>query len=329
MTADKPTEIVLATRALTRRFGRVCAVDRISLEVHAGDLFGFLGPNGAGKTTTIRMLLGLLRPTSGEIELFGAPLRRNRLRLLAEVGALVEEPAFYPWLSGRENLRVFALAAGGVDAARIDEVLEQVELLARADEPVRVYSQGMRQRLGIAQALLTRPRLVFLDEPTNGLDPEGIEQIRSLLVRLSRERATTVFVSSHLLHEVERMCNRVAILHRGRLVVQGEVEALLSARGIRLELEVDDPARALAVLAPLAIEVIDRDPARARLVIACRRAQVPEINRALVQAGIGVGALVPRRPSLEEFFREQLELPLDRAPQGEPAAHAGVGEAAS
>ncbi|RME76680.1 MAG: ABC transporter ATP-binding protein [Planctomycetota bacterium] len=301
-------DVVVRTRGLTRRFGRSVAVSELSIEVRRGDVFGFLGPNGAGKTTTIRMLLGLLRPSAGEIELFGRPLHRDRLRLLAQVGALVEQPAFYPWLTGRENLRAFGYLTGArLGAGRIEEVLELVGLAGRADDRVAIYSQGMRQRLGIAQALLARPRLVFLDEPTNGLDPPGIEHIRSLLLRLAREHGVTVFVSSHLLHEVERMCNRVAILDRGRLVVSGEVGALLGGDGTIVEIETHAVERAAALLADTGYRVLGTESDRLR--VRADRTQVAAIARLLCEHDVGLEALVPRRPSLEDFFRERLEGP--------------------
>jgi ABC-2 type transport system ATP-binding protein len=299
-------EVIVETRGLSRRFGRNTAVNDVSLQVRRGDLFGFLGPNGAGKTTTIRMLLGLLAPSAGEIRLFGEDLRANRLRLLASVGALVEEPAFYPWLSGRQNLHAFGLLAGGVSRQRVDELLELVGLGERGGDPVRVYSQGMRQRLGIAQTLLARPRLVFLDEPTNGLDPPGIEHIRGLLGHFAREEGLTVFVSSHLLHEVELMCNRVAILDRGRMVVQGEVQELLGGDGVHLELEVDDKSAAREVVKQAGLNLVGEIDAGRALVIACERADVAPLNQALIARGVAVGGLIPRRPSLEEFFRQRL-----------------------
>ncbi|GIW71202.1 MAG: ABC transporter ATP-binding protein [Planctomycetota bacterium] len=315
------SDAVVTTRGLSRRFGRLVAVDGLSLTVRRGELFGFLGPNGAGKTTTIRMLLGLIEPSAGTIELFGRPLARARLELLAQVGALVEEPAFYPWLSGRANLEVFGLLCGGVGRARIDELLELVGLRERAGDPVRVYSQGMRQRLGIAQALLARPRLVFLDEPTNGLDPPGIEHVRGLLQRLVREQGLTVFLSSHLLHEVELLCDRVAILDRGRLLVQGEVAQLLGGEAVRLELEVDAPERARELLAAAGHPVLPAAGRPGRLVVRCPRTEVAALNRALVGAGLEVRALIPRQPTLEEFFREQLGVG-----PGAPALRCGAPE---
>lgn len=311
MNAPK-SDPILETRRLTKRFGALAAVDSLDLAVEAGDIFGFLGPNGAGKTTTIRMLLRLVRPTSGEVLLFGKPLATHFLEVLAHVGAIVEEPAFYPWLSGRENLAVFGRLAGGVSWARIEECLALVGLAARGRDKVEVYSQGMRQRLGIAQALLARPRLVFLDEPTNGLDPPGIEEMRQLLTRLAREEGVTVFLSSHLLHEVEILCNRVAILNRGRLLVQGEVGKLLETDRVRVEVGVEGPLeKALAALEALGLAGAKRAKEAGRLVLECERARIADLCAGLVERGVRVTALVPRRPTLEEYFRERLGAPVE------------------
>jgi ABC-2 type transport system ATP-binding protein len=309
--------LILETRALTRRFGSFTAVDSLDLEVGEGDIFGFLGPNGAGKTTTIRMLLRLIPRTAGDIRIFGLELDRDFLAIARQIGAIVEEPAFYPYLSGRENLKVFGRLSGGVDGARVDECLDKVGLLARGGDKVRVYSQGMRQRLGIAQALLARPRLLFLDEPTNGLDPPGIQEMRRLLTTLAREEKVTVFVSSHLLNEVEVLCNRVAILNRGRLVVQGEVARLLETDTVRLEIGVEGSVdAAAAALAALGHQDITRGKDPQRLVTKAPRAETAALCRALVERGIGVTALIPRRPTLEEYFREQLAIPIEGEASG-------------
>ena len=304
--------MILETKALTKRFGAFTAVEGLDLSVAEGDIFGFLGPNGAGKTTTIRMLLRLIPRTSGEIRIFGRELDREFLAIAQEIGAIVEEPAFYPYLSGRENLKVFGRLSGGVSAARVDECLDRVGLLKRGGDKVRVYSQGMRQRLGIAQALLAKPRLLFLDEPTNGLDPPGIEEMRKLLTGLAREEKVTVLVSSHLLNEVEVLCNRVAILNRGRLVVQGEVAALLETDTVRLELGFDGPAEpVIAVLGALGHGDVARGKDPQRVVIAAPRRETAALARALVERGIPLTALIPRRPTLEEYFRERLAIPVE------------------
>ncbi len=233
-------ELVLRTERLTKRFGNRMAVNALDLEVYRGDVFGLLGPNGSGKTTTLRMVLGLIWPTKGEVLLFGgrASDEAHRRAALRRVAAIVEQPAFYPFLSGRENLRGVASFAGLPDTpamrARVDEALAMVGLEARARDAYKKYSLGMKQRLGIAAALLTDPELVVLDEPTNGLDPAGMVEVRALIGRLA-QRGTTVLLSSHLLHEVQQVCTRVAILKEGSLLAQGEVGQLLAPHsGIQL-----------------------------------------------------------------------------------------------
>jgi ABC-2 type transport system ATP-binding protein len=228
--------VVLRTERLTKHFGKLTAVQDLDLEVRQGDVFGLLGPNGSGKTTTLRMILGLIWPTAGQISLFGASLvdDAQRRAALQRIGAIVEQPAFYPYLNGRENLEGVATFAGlpasAATGTRIDDVLLQVGLAPRARDAYRRYSLGMKQRLGIAAALLTQPELIILDEPTNGLDPAGMVEVRALIGQLAR-RGITVVLSSHLLHEVQQVCTRVAILNRGTVVSQGEVQQLLAAQG--------------------------------------------------------------------------------------------------
>src|SRR5579885_1439849 len=222
--------VIISTSRLTKVFGKLVAVNDLHLQVMRGDVFGFLGPNGSGKTTTIRMLLGLIRPTAGRAIIFGMDNAYQLSPILARIGAIVETPVFYPYLSGSDNLHVIAAASGMMQGSannrRIDEVLEVVELRRQARQAYRTYSLGMKQRLGIAAALLTDPELVLLDEPTNGLDPQGVFEIRQLIKRLS-ELGKTIFLSSHILYEVQQVCNRVAILQRGNLVKQGNVSELL------------------------------------------------------------------------------------------------------
>src|SRR6266850_3249675 len=238
---------VLETESLTRRFGKILAVDELNLRVEEGDIYGFLGLNGAGKTTTIRMCLRLIRPTSGRVRVFGKDLRSSFISIMSQVGALVELPAYYPHLSARTNLEILRILTPGIERARIDEVLELVGLGARRDSAVRTYSQGMRQRLGIAMALLPRPRFVVLDEPANGLDPQGIADVRAVLRELNQRHGVTILISSHLLHEVEVTCTRVGILKAGRLVEQETIEAILAKAGTAVRIVSDSPDRALAV----------------------------------------------------------------------------------
>ena len=232
--------------ALSKAYGKRLAVDHLDLQVDRGELFGFLGPNGAGKTTTIRMALGLVAPTNGSVEILGMEVRHNRSKVLPRVGALVESPALYGYLSGRNNLRVFADLLGGVSAKRIDEVLEIVSLKGREQDRVKTYSMGMKQRLGLAIALLSNPDLLILDEPANGLDPAGIVEMRDLLRELAGE-GKTVFISSHVLSEVQQICTRVAIINHGKLVRLAPVAELLDAPG-EFEIQVDSPDTLVSAL---------------------------------------------------------------------------------
>jgi ABC-2 type transport system ATP-binding protein len=241
---------VIQTYDLTKRFRNVTAVDRVNFAVHRGEVFGFLGPNGAGKTTTIAMLLGLVRPTAGSAEVLGHDIRRDLSAALRRVGAIVETPAFYPYLSGTDNLRIFARIAGGDAERHIPDILERVGLKGRGKDKVGTYSLGMRQRLGLAAALLGDPELLILDEPTNGLDPAGMQEMRHSIRRLAEEEHKTVFLSSHLLHEVEQVCDRVLILNRGQVIAQGRVDDLLG-QVHAVEMRIDDAGRAAGVLAAL------------------------------------------------------------------------------
>jgi ABC-2 type transport system ATP-binding protein len=293
-------EIVLETQALTKRFGRRYAVDGLCLQVRRGDIFGFLGQNGAGKSTTIRMALGLVRPTSGTITLLGADMGRASLKALRRTGAIVEAPAFYDRLSGRQNLRLFSAMSGGAAPKRISEILEIVGLMARADDQVRVYSHGMRQRLGIAQALLPDPEFVILDEPTDGLDPQGIHEVRSLITRLRNDLGLTVLLSSHMLHEVEQICNRVAIIDRGKMLYQGTIEDLVGRDKI-VKLRVNRPEQAYDLLAADPALSVSRNGDQS-LYVRTAEENVPGINAMLVQRGLEVMELSPRSETLEEVF---------------------------
>jgi ABC-type multidrug transport system ATPase subunit len=286
---------MIRTQGLTKRFGRVLAVDGVDLEVEEGDVYGFLGPNGSGKTTTVRMLLGLVLATSGTIEVLGREMPARSAEVLPQVGALVEGPAAYAGLSGRANLALLdAMGAGGVRASRsgrIDDALERVGLGGIDRRPVRAYSLGMRQRLGLAAALIRGPRLLILDEPTNGLDPQGIREIRDLLLDLHRE-GTTVFLSSHLLAEVEQLCDRVGVLDRGTLVVQDRLDALRGPTG-RLHVRTPDVATARALLDGQ----VEQADAHELLV---RHDDAAALNRLLVEGGVRVEGLAPEHRSLED-----------------------------
>jgi ABC-type multidrug transport system ATPase subunit len=298
---------VIGTAGLVKRYGQLRAVDGIDLDVRAGDVYGFLGANGSGKTTTVRMLLGLVLPTAGEVRLLGEPMPKAARRVLPRVGALVEGPAHYGHLSGRANLALIDAAGPGgsrrTRRARIESVLEQVGLAGVGRKPVRAYSLGMRQRLGLAAALLRRPELLVLDEPTNGLDPQGIHEIRDLLVQLNRE-GTTVFLSSHLLAEVEQMCTRVGVLDRGRLVLQDELARLTAPTGATI-VETAEPDRVRAALDGRVLSV-----AADRAVV--RGADPAEVHAALVAAGVPVRGLALERPSLEEVVLAAARTSADR-----------------
>jgi ABC-2 type transport system ATP-binding protein len=305
VTGDRPP--VITTEGLTKRFGRITAVDSVGLDVREGDVYGFLGANGSGKTTTVRMLLGLVLATSGSMEVLGRPMPASARAVLPQVGAIVEGPAAYPHLSGRRNLALFdAMGPSGSRSdrrQRVDEALERVGLAAVDERPVRAYSLGMRQRLGLAGALLRRPRLLVLDEPTNGLDPQGIQEIRELLLDLNRA-GTTVFLSSHLLAEVDQMCTRVGVLDRGRLVLQAELAELRRRTG-RIEVRTPDVARVRVLLDG----VVDEYDAERLLV---RASDPAALNTQLVRAGVRVTALGVERRSLEQVVLEAATASGDR-----------------
>ncbi|MBA2639308.1 MAG: ATP-binding cassette domain-containing protein [Nocardioidaceae bacterium] len=286
---------MITTDGLTKRYGPVLAVDCIDLDVRAGDIYGFLGANGSGKTTTVRMLLGLVLPTSGTIRLLDEPMPRAAHSVLPQVGALIEGPAAYGHLSGRSNLALLDAAGPGgprrTRRARVDAALEQVGLARVSSRQVRAYSLGMRQRLGLAAALLRTPRLLILDEPTNGLDPQGIREIRDLLVGLHAQ-GTTVFLSSHLLAEVEQLCTRVGVLDRGRLVLQDELTVLQQPTG-RTVVRTPDAERAHGLLDG---RVEHRDGDR----IVVRRTDAAALNSLLVGQGVRVHELGPERRTLEQ-----------------------------
>jgi ABC-2 type transport system ATP-binding protein len=298
---------VISTRGLVKRYGRLRAVDGIDLDVQEGDVYGFLGANGSGKTTTVRMLLGLVLPTSGEIDLLGERMPRAGRRVLPRVGALVEGPAHYGHLSGRENLSLLDAAGRGgswrTRRRRVDDVLEQVGLAGVGRRPVKAYSLGMRQRLGLAGALLRRPELFVLDEPTNGLDPQGITEVRELLLELHRA-GTTVFLSSHLLAEVEQLCSRVGVLDRGRLVLQDSLATLTAPTGSTV-VHTPAPDRVRATLDGR-VTSIDGE----RVIV--KGSDPAEVNALLVGAGIPVTGLALERPTLEEVVLAAAGTSTDR-----------------
>jgi ABC-2 type transport system ATP-binding protein len=297
----------IETSGLTKRFGGRTAVDDVELRVPRGSAFGYLGPNGAGKTTLIRMLLGLTDSTSGRMSLLGRPLPSERTRALARVGAIVEEPSFHKHLTGRENLRIVAAAREPAAHARIDGALERVGLAERADERVKRYSQGMRQRLGVARALLSDPELLILDEPTNGLDPAGIREFRAMIRGFVAE-GRTVLLSSHLLDEVERICDMAAIVDRGRVVSQGPIAELAGAGAPEIVIATSDDEEALAILTfHAAVDRIETGHDGIRvLLLADVEADVAadDISRRLVEGGLAIRRFERPRASLEQRFME-------------------------
>ncbi len=311
---------MITTQDLTKRFGKVQAVREVSLDVREGDRYGLLGPNGSGKTTLVRMLLGLVYATSGSISVLGEPVPRHVSRVLPEIGALIEEPAAYPHLSARANLRL--LDAAGPHGSRrtrrrrVDDALEQVGLAGIDRRPVRAYSLGMRQRLGLAAALVRRPKLLILDEPTNGLDPRGIRDIRALLIDLNAA-GVTIFLSSHLLPEVSALCTRIGVLDSGALVLQEQLASLQAPTG-RVLISTDDPERAVAALDGL---VERRDGAD----LVVRAADPAALNARLVAAGVPVTSLLAQRRTLEEIVLEvtgagsdQFGVPAAEGPASDP-----------
>ncbi len=303
-------EIILQTSQLTKRYGKRMAVHNLDLEIRSGDIYGFLGPNGAGKSTTIRMVLSLISPTSGSVRLFGADVGSDR-SVLARVGGLVERPDFYLYLSAMKNMEIVSALYGKVDKTRIMEVLEIVGLSDRAGDRVKAYSHGMKQRLGIAQALVANPDLLILDEPTNGLDPQGMKEVRELIRRLNRDHGMTVFLSSHLLHEIEQIATRMCILHQGELVVQGSVRELLNRERIALRIQAEPVDLTFALLEEMEwVSAVTRQEDH----LACTVAEgdLARTNAALVAGGAEVSSFAPRR-SLEDYFLSITERPAEIA----------------
>ncbi|TMC98231.1 MAG: ABC transporter ATP-binding protein [Chloroflexi bacterium] len=295
-------DIVLRTNNLTKHYGKRIAVKNLNLEVRRGEIMGFLGPNGAGKTTTIRMALGLIAPTTGSVEILGQEVATHGSRILPRVGALVETPALYLYMSGRNNLRAVASVLGGVPASRIDAVLDLVGLRARQKDRVRTYSLGMKQRLGVAIALLQDPDLLILDEPANGLDPAGIVEMRDLMHRLTAE-GKTVFISSHLLTEVQQICTRVSIINLGELVKVSTIEDLISGHGeFVVTLERAQEALALVKAQPWGKDA--RLDARGALVTTAPGKRGRDLNLFLVDAGFAPETIAQSTQDLEQVFLE-------------------------
>lgn len=296
------SEKIIEIKNLTKDFKEVKAVDNLNLNVFRGDVFGFLGPNGAGKSTTIRMLLTLIRPTAGSIKIFDRPLNENRIEILKNIGAIVEKPDFYRNLSAFKNLEILGRISGReVSKKRIMEMLELVGLDKRAKSKVKTYSHGMKQRLGIAQALLHNPELIILDEPTTGLDPQGMKEIRDLIIHLSKEQKKTIFLSSHILHEVELVANRMIIISKGMTKVEGYVQDLLKSNQYKVTFEVDDEIKAIELIKNTKwISKFESSAARS-IVFKLENDEVPVLNKLLVDSDIKVSAVIPTK-SLEDYF---------------------------
>jgi ABC-2 type transport system ATP-binding protein len=292
----------LAARNLTKVIGDRTIVEDVSFELQPGEVFGFLGPNGAGKTTTIRMLVGLIKPTAGTVEICGHDIRREFEKAMRCIGCIVENPDLYRFMTGRENLQHFSRMLG-IEKSEIERVAELVNLDHRLDQRVGTYSLGMRQRLGIAQAMLGSPRVLILDEPSNGLDPAGIREIRELLRNLATERGLAVFVSSHLLGEVELMCDRVAIIHRGRILKDGPVRDLISSRRA-MEFKVNDVASAMAVFEQSGARATPPAPDSHSILVAIEEEEAPPLVASLVREGVEVFHARPKIQTLEEMFIE-------------------------
>ena len=294
-------EFVIQTDGLTKRYNNVVAVDNLSMEVRRGRVYGLLGPNGSGKTTTMGLLLGLLRPTSGTFSLFGSG--DGHEESLRRVGAIIESPSFYPYLSGLQNLKYFQMISGGGPEGELESLIDRVGLADRGNDLFRTYSLGMKQRLGIAYALLGDPDLVFLDEPTNGLDPEGMIEVRELIRSLG-DGNRTVLLSSHLLHEVEQVCDSVTIISKGRLIAQGEVSQLVATAGSeQVRIKTTDNSKALQILSALEwVEGISIYQDSLLVTASIKRSA--ELTAALADAGVFVAEMMPVRTSLEEYFLE-------------------------
>ncbi len=295
----KASDVILRIAGLTKRFGALEAVRNLNLELRRGEVFGLLGPNGAGKSTTIGMILGLIAPTEGDIELFGHSLKENRWSALRRVGAVIEEPAFYPYLSGWNNLEALARSLGGIGRNKISEVLQRVNLQDRANDKYSQYSMGMKQRLGIASTLLRDPELLILDEPTSGLDPAGTKEVRDLIPQLAHE-SRTVLLCSHLLHEVEMVCDRVAILNKGVMVANAPIKELLSQNQV-IHVKVDDPSKAASILAALSwVESVKQEDGL--LLVNAGKESSSHVNRVLAENQVFASELTTSNVSLENIF---------------------------
>ena len=300
-------EKIIEVRGLTKSYGSFKAVDQLDLDVYHGDVFGFLGPNGAGKSTTIRMLLTLIKPDSGEIRVFGKELHEHRSSILSRIGCIVEKPDFYKFLSARKNLEVLAqYNKVRLSKTKIDELLEFVGLKGRGDDAVKGYSHGMKQRLGLAQALLHDPDLIILDEPTTGLDPQGIIDIRNLILYLSKEKGKTIFLSSHILHELELVASRMAILNKGKMVLQGSLTELLHDSDRVVEIRVENPVAVYETLAGTEFDKMRLGYSSSHVQLQLGLPQIPLLLNWMVANNVSVYGVESRR-QLEDLFLKLTE----------------------
>ena len=296
------TDKIIEITNLTKRFKKLVAVNNLNLNVYKGDVFGFLGPNGAGKSTTIRMLLTLIKPTSGNIKLFGKDLISNRTEILSKVGAIVEKPDFYLYLTAYKNLEILGKMSGAdVSKKSIMQIMELVGLEERFDSKVKTYSHGMKQRLGIAQALLHNPDLVILDEPTVGLDPQGIKEVRELILRLSQEKRITIFLSSHILKEIEIVSNRMVIINKGKTLIEGEVKELLNKDGDNISIEYNSDKDINELLSSSKFSNNTYKIENSNLNINLEEKSIPELIQFLVGHKVNIYS-VERKKSLEDYF---------------------------
>lgn len=300
-------EPVIEVRKLRKEYKNFIAVDGIDFTVYGGDVFGFLGPNGAGKSTTIRMITSLIKPTSGEVLLFGKSLHSNRKEVLQRIGAIVERPDMYLYLSAYTNLEIFAkLTNADTSKQHLMKTLEQVGLASRAESKVKTFSHGMKQRLGIATALVHNPDLIILDEPTTGLDPQGMKEIREIIEHLARDRGKTIFLSSHILPEVEMIANRMLIINRGKIIVEGEVKELLGSESLRVEIRTNDVEKAREVIVQSAWKESIVDANNTSLFLFLHTKDIPTVVQMLVQAGLNLSGVIPMH-SLEDYFMQMIE----------------------
>jgi ABC-2 type transport system ATP-binding protein len=295
-------EKIIEIENLSKQFGDLWAVKNLNLNVYKGDIFGFLGPNGAGKSTTIRMLLSLITPSEGKIRIFGKDLKTNRIGILKKIGAIVEKPDFYGFLSAYKNLEILGrLSETDVSPKRIMEILELVGLEKRYKSKVKTFSHGMKQRLGLAQALIHNPDLIILDEPTTGLDPQGMKEVRDLILFLSKQNKKTIFISSHILYEIELVANRMIIIDKGSAIVEGNVSELLNTNNLQVTFEVNDSDQTKSILnnTPWINKI--ESSAHNKIVFSLTNDEIPKLNSYLVENKIEVSAVIPAR-SLEQYF---------------------------